>query len=322
MTITLVEISPRGGLQNERRAPSVVGGRARGAVGRLLDAGLRRIEVAAFVRADRVSQMAGAEELVAALPRGAARYSGLVLNERGLERALGTQLDEVTAVLPCTDEMLTRNQGTDVRGMLGQAARMVAVAAAASVPTTETAAVAFGCPFSGEVSEDSVRTVIATPAEAGAAEICLADTIGVGVPSQVHRLAEIATEEEPGLSLRFHFHNTRNTGYANAVAACDCGADALDASVGGFGGCPFAPGATGNIATEDLAYLLRRDVRRADANGQALCSTADWLGERLGRSVPALLGSAGDFPVAAAHPSRTDMGSSASPAASASAGWE
>jgi hydroxymethylglutaryl-CoA lyase len=296
MTMTLVDVSPRDGLQNEERALSV--GTRVELVGRLVEAGLTRIEVAAFVRPDRVPQMAGAEEVIEALPRGAASYSGLVLNERGLERALATALDEVTVVVPCTDEMSMRNQGTDVQGMLGQASRIVEAARSAGVPATVTAAVAFGCPFSGEVAEDAVRSVVVAAAEAGASEICIADTIGVGVPSQVHRLAEIVREEARGLSLRFHFHNTRNTGYANAVAACDSGADALDASVGGFGGCPFAPGATGNIATEDLAYLLRRGGWPGELDLERLCATASWLGERLGRSIPALIGRAGDFPPA------------------------
>jgi hydroxymethylglutaryl-CoA lyase len=295
--VSIVEVSPRDGLQNESR-PLSPGLRAE-LVRRAVEAGARRIEAVSFVHPDRVPQMAGAEEVMAAVPRAeGVSYAGLVLNGRGLDRALQTSVDEINVVVPCTDEMSLRNQGCDMRTMLATARDVVAAAREAGRFVTVTAAVAFGCPFSGAVDPTAVRLVAAMAAEVGADEIALADTIGVGVPAQVRTLTEVVREVAPGLDLRFHFHNTRNTGYANAAAAVEAGVRVLDASIGGFGGCPFAPAATGNIATEDIHYLLRRTGHSTGLSHDALVETATWLGERLGNRPTALLGKAGDFPTA------------------------
>jgi hydroxymethylglutaryl-CoA lyase len=301
--ISIVEVSPRDGLQNEPR-PLSPEQRAE-LVQRAVAAGAKRVEAVSFVHPGRVRQMAGAEEVMAALPRiHGVRYAGLVLNRQGLERALETAVDEVNVVVPCTDEMALRNQGCDLETMMATARDVVAAAREARRFVTVTAAVAFGCPFSGDVAPDAVRRVAAMAAEEGADELALADTIGVGVPAQVRQLTETVRMVAPDLTMRYHFHNTRNTGYANAVAAIDSGVRVLDASIGGFGGCPFAPAATGNIATEDLHYLLQRTGYSTGLQHADLVETATWLGQLLGTRPPALLGRAGDFPQHA-HVSQT-----------------
>lgn len=293
--VTLLEVSPRDGLQNEAKslAPAV---RAE-LVQRAIAAGARRIEAVSFVHPGRVPQMAGAAEVMAAVPRDpTVRYAALVLNERGLREALASDVDEVNVVVPCTDTMSERNQGRPVAEMVRGARSMVAEAKEAGVFVTVTAAVAFGCPFEGEVAPAAVRAVLEGTVPAGVDEIALADTIGVGVPRQVAELVATATAVAPGVPLRFHFHNTRNTGYANALAAVGEGVTTLDASIGGFGGCPFAPAATGNVATEDLVYLLERSGYTTDVDLDVTTATASWLGEQLERRPTALLGAAGSFP--------------------------
>ena len=255
--VTLLEVAPRDGLQNEAKslAPSI---RAE-LVTRAVSAGARRVEAVSFVHPGRVPQMAGAAEVMAALPRDPqVRYAALVLNRRGLQEALSSGVDEVNVVVPCTDSMSLRNQGRPVTDMIESARVMIREARDAGVFVTLTVAVAFGCPFEGEVDPETVRAVLTGTLDAGVDEIALADTIGVGVPRQVEQLVRLALQESPDTPLRFHFHNTRNTGYANALAAVNEGVATLDSSIGGFGGCPFAPAATGNVATEDLVYLLER----------------------------------------------------------------
>lgn len=294
----VVEVCPRDGLQNEDTALSAE--TRADLIDRLAVAGARRIEAVSFVNPKRVPQMAGAEQVLELLNRRPdVRYAGLVLNERGLDRALACDLDEVNFVVPCTEEMARRNQNTDVEAIIAATRSMVATARAAGLFATVTAAVAFGCPFSGEVPPSAVARVVDAAAEAGADEIALADTIGVGVPDQVRRLVDVVTGVAENLPLRFHFHNTRNTGYANAMRAVDLGAAALDASVGGLGGCPFAPAATGNIATEDLNYALSRSGYDTGLDHEQLVATAKWIGGELGKPVPALLGRAGPFPASA-----------------------
>ncbi|MGI8329342.1 hydroxymethylglutaryl-CoA lyase [Actinomadura scrupuli] len=298
--IELVEVGPRDGLQNE---PAILPTADKVAlIERSLAAGLRRIEAVAFVHPGRVPQMADAEAVMAAVPRPpGVSYAGLVLNPRGLDRALAAGVDEVNVVVVCTDEFSRRNQGCTVREGLANWAGIAAEARAAGLRTTVTLAAAFGCPFEGEVPAGHVLELVGRVAEAAPDEIAFADTIGVGVPAQVRTLLDGAAGLAPGVRLRCHFHNTRNTGYANALTALEHGVAALDASTGGFGGCPFAPGATGNIATEDLLYSLDRmgvstGVRMAEVAG-----TAAWLGERLHAPVPALLGRAGGFPLPPDH---------------------
>jgi hydroxymethylglutaryl-CoA lyase len=247
--------------------------------------------------------MAGAEEVLERITRPAhVRFAGLVLNERGMDRALACDLDEVNIVVPCTDEMSLRNQGQDARAMASVGQDLVRAAHESGLFAAVTAAVAFGCPFSGEVPLSAVARVFEAAAEAGADEIIVADTIGVGVPDQVADLIRLARDIAPGTPLRFHFHNTRNTGYANAMRAVAEGVKAFDSSVGGFGGCPFATAATGNIATEDLNYALTRSGHTTSLNHEALVETAQWLSSQLGTPVSALLGRAGLFvPGAATH---------------------
>lgn len=294
--VQLVEVGPRDGLQNERKVLSV--DEKVELITRAVDAGMRRVEAVSFVNPKRVPQMAGAEEVMAAIPRrDDVSYLGLVLNRRGLDRALSAGVDEVNVVVVSTEEFSRRNQGCSVAEGITAAIDIVRDARQAGVFSTVTIATAFGCPFSGEVAASWIGEMIGELVDGAAPdELALADTIGVGVPAQVKALAQVATRRAPGIPQRWHFHNTRNTGYANALTALDVGAAALDASIGGYGGCPFAPAATGNIASEDLLYALDRSAVATGINMSALVSAAEWLGVVLERDVPALLGRAGGFP--------------------------
>ncbi|HKN97659.1 MAG TPA: hydroxymethylglutaryl-CoA lyase [Pseudonocardiaceae bacterium] len=293
--VDIVEVAPRDGLQNED-VPLSVEDRI-GLIERAVAAGLRRIEAVSFVNPKRVPRMAGAEEVMAGVPRaGGVSYAGLVLNQRGLDRALAAGVDEINVVVVATDEFSRRNQGCTVDEGVAAWERIAADAHAAGVFASVTVAAAFGCPFEGEVPAGRVLELVRRVAAAGPDEIALADTIGVGVPAQVRTLLRGAAGNAPGVPLRCHFHNTRNTGYANASAALDCGVAALDASIGGVGGCPFAPAATGNIATEDLLYTLDRSEIATGARLTDVIDTAAWLAGRLGKPTPALLGRAGPFP--------------------------
>jgi hydroxymethylglutaryl-CoA lyase len=297
----IVEVGPRDGLQNE--ATILDSATKLEYVRRLLAAGIRRIEVVSFAHPARVPQMADAEEVMAGLPRapdgaaGSVSYIGLVLNRRGLDRALAAGVDEVNYVVAATESFSERNQGVSVAQALASWHDIGTAARAAGLRTTLTISVAFGCPFEGEVPPDRVANVIEEALATAPDEIAIGDTIGVGVPRQVRELAARAGATAPGVPLRMHFHNTRNTGYANALAALESGVPTLDASAGGIGGCPFAPRATGNIATEDLLYLLHRSGISTGLDLAAVAATGTWICERLGRTeAPALLGRAGDFP--------------------------
>ena len=294
--VSVVEVCPRDGLQNERTTLSP--SKRAELVVRSLAAGTTRVEAVGFVNEARVPQMAGAEQVLSLVREQVpdARLAGLVLNKPGLQRALTAAVAEVNLVVPCTDGMSLRNQGQDVAAMVRETLAMAAEARSAGAFVTLTLAVAFGCPVEGEVPVDAVRRVLANAMSDAIDEVALADTIGVGVPTQVEALAAVVEHEAPGLPQRYHFHNTRNTGYANASAAVALGVATLDASTGGFGGCPFAPAATGNIATEDLVYLLERSGHRTDIDGEQVNATAAWLGGLLGTAPTALLGRAGPFP--------------------------
>ncbi len=298
-SVEIVEVSPRDGLQNE--AVPVSTSDKLELVASLAAGGLRRVEVTSFVNPRKVPQLADAEAVCAGLPRvtGVA-WSGLVLNDRGLDRALAAGLEELNVVVVCTDTFSERNQGVDTAAGVKNWRRIADRARAAGARTTLTLAAAFGCPFEGEVSAERVRQVLAACVEQAPDEVAFADTIGVGVPPQVEALTEVAAQVASGIALRWHFHNTRNTGYANAWAALQA-ADpelplALDASAGGIGGCPFAPNATGNIATEDLVELLERGGVSTGVDLDALLPIGDWLGARLGAQVPGQLARAGRFP--------------------------
>jgi hydroxymethylglutaryl-CoA lyase/(R)-citramalyl-CoA lyase len=241
--------------------------------------------------------MAGAEEVMASLSRKAGvTYAGLVLNEKGYDRAVASGVDEVHYAFAATDEFGRRNQNATTDAGLKTALALVARARADRIPITVTVSVAFGCPFEGRVAAEKVLGIVERLMAIPADEICLADTIGVGVPSQVREL--VRGSRSLGASVGAHFHNTRNTGYANAAAALEEGVVSLDASVGGAGGCPFAPKATGNIATEDLDYLLRGMGVETGIDLDALIRCSEWLGVQLGKELPGMLSRAGDFPAA------------------------
>ena len=299
--ITLVEVGPRDGLQNEAAilAPAV---RAE-LVRRLEAAGARRIEAVSFVHPKYVPQMAGAEEVMAALPHEAGRSRiGLVLNGKGYDRALGTSVDEVNVAMSATDGFGLKNQGMGVDQQVSMLSDIVAGRAnAAGQPgatpsLSATLSCVWGCPFDGEVSVGQVEDLVGRIGALGVAEIALADTIGVGNPWAVTRVVEAARRAAPEAVLRLHFHDTRNTGLANAHAGVEAGIDVLDASVGGIGGCPFAPGATGNIATEDLVYMLERAGFASWYDLDALIGAARWIGEKIGRPTPSALSRAGGWP--------------------------
>src|SRR3954466_2136977 len=268
MAITICEVGPRDGLQNEPEtlAPSV---RAE-LVSRLAAAGLPRIEAVSFVRDDRVPQMAGAEEVVAAAQRGGAQLSGLVLNERGYERFGRTSLDRVSCTLAATEEFNRRNGNATLDEAVE---RVRAIIATAPVPATVTVSCAWGCPFEGEVDPGGVADLCERLDAAD--ELVLADTIGVATPRRVQHLVERVSIL--GKPVGAHLHNTRNTGYASAWGALAGGATVLDASIGGLGGCPFSPQATGNIATEDLVWQLERDGVRTGVDVDALAGVSTWL---------------------------------------------
>jgi hydroxymethylglutaryl-CoA lyase len=293
-SVQIVEVAPRDGLQNEAAILSTDAKLE--LIGRLAASGVRRIEATSFVNPARVPQLADSEELCARLPRGTVSWIGLVLNERGLDRAIAAEVDEVNVVVVATDTFSRRNQGVGVDEAIAAWGRIAARARAAGLRMTVTVAAAFGCPFEGEVAPERVAQVLDRCAQAQPDEVALADTIGVGVPAGVRALADVADRVAGGLPLRWHFHNTRNTGYANAIAAVERGAAALDASSGGTGGCPFAPAATGNIATEDLLYLLHRSGLATGVSAAALLPVAGLLAGALGAPVPGQLARAGLFP--------------------------
>jgi isopropylmalate/homocitrate/citramalate synthase len=288
MRVTVCDVGPRDGLQNEpdRLEPAM---RAQ-LVERLARAGLPRIEAVSFVHPDRVPQMAGAEEVVAAVRnRDGAELAGLVLNAKGYERLAQTSLDRVNVTLAATDSFSERNAGMPREQALRQARAILAAAEGDRRPSTATVSVAFGCPFEGKVDPERVVGIAAEMADAD--ELVLADTIGVATPTQVKRLVERVGGL--GKPVGAHLHNTRNTGFANAYAALEGGARILDASVGGLGGCPFAPRATGNVATEDLVYLLDGEGIESGVDLEALIDVAKWLESLLGRELPGQLYRAG-----------------------------
>jgi isopropylmalate/homocitrate/citramalate synthase len=288
MGLIVCDVGPRDGLQNEAAvlAPAV---RAE-LCERLAAAGLPRVEAVSFVRDDRVPQMAGAEEVVAALGASATRFSGLALNEKGYERLAASGLREVHVAFAVTESFQQRNAGSSVEEGLEAANAIVRRARADGIEATVTLSVALGCPFEGRVDPGRVLELAA---RVEADEVVVADTIGVATPTQVRRLVEGVAAL--GKRVGAHLHNTRNTGYANALAALEGGASVLDASVGGLGGCPFAPRATGNIATEDLVYLLEGEGIATGLDLDALIATSQWMESVLGRPLEGLLYRAGRF---------------------------
>lgn len=298
--IQVVEVGPRDGLQNEKTVldPAVRADLVR----RLEAAGAKRIEAVSFVHPRYVPQMAGAEDVMAALPHRPGRSRiGLVLNGKGYDRALAAGVDEVNVSVSVTNGFGLKNQGLAVKDQLvmlgGIVARRDNAKAIEGAPSLSAMiSCVWGCPFDGEVSADQVADMVGAIAQMGVHEIGLADTIGAGDPWTVTTKVEAARAAAPNATLRLHFHDTRNTGLANAYAAIEAGIDVLDASVGGIGGCPFAPGATGNIATEDLVYMLERGGYSTGYDLDALIRTARWIGQAVGRPAPSALSRAGGFP--------------------------
>jgi hydroxymethylglutaryl-CoA lyase len=295
MNVDLVEVGPRDGLQSEGLVLPTTTKIA--LVERLIGAGLRRIEVTSFVNPKRVPQMADAEAVLAGLPRRAGvSFIGLVLNRRGFDRAQIAGCDAVGMAVVASETFNRRNQGVGTEESIAEWRSIAAAAHAAGIQPNVTISTAFGCPFEGEVAAARVLDVAMRCAESDPVEIALADTVGVAVPTQVADLFGALRERLPGMPLRAHFHNTRNTGIANVHAAIAAGVRAIDASVGGIGGCPFAPAATGNVATEDVLYLLNRMGVATGVSIDALIDTAHWLETQIGKPVPGMLAKAGNFP--------------------------
>ncbi|HWG70100.1 MAG TPA: hydroxymethylglutaryl-CoA lyase [Steroidobacteraceae bacterium] len=293
--VEMVEVSPRDGLQNE----SVLFTTAQKLelIGRALDAGVRRIEANSFVNPKLVPQMADADAVAAALPRrDGVIFIGLVLNKRGALRAMEAGMDELGAVCAASDGFATRNQGMTSDASLAMCCDVVRLARVQGRRAQITISTAFGCPFDGEIDPSRVVEMARTAAAAGPVEVAIADTIGVASPGEVSALVERVAAAIKPLPVRVHFHNTRNTGLANVWAAVTAGAKTVDASLGGIGGCPFAPRATGNVPTEDVAYMLERSGYRTGLDLDSLIASARWLAGTMGRDVPGMLSRAGAFP--------------------------
>ena len=288
----LREVGPRDGLQNEQQVLPVE--TRLELIRRLAGTGLRRIEAASFVNPERVPQMAGAEEVAAGLDSGdGILFTGLALNERGYDRLRETGLGEVSFALAATETFSQRNAGASVEDSVAAGERIVSRAPEDGIRSSVTISVAFGCPFEGPVDPDRVVALAERVVAAGPDELVLADTIGVATPTQARRLLERVGAL--GTPVGGHFHNTRNTGFANAYTALEAGVSLLDASVGGLGGCPFAPKATGNVATEDLVYLLEGEGVATGVDLDRLIEVPQWLEELLGRQLEGYVYRAGPF---------------------------
>jgi len=293
--ITLVEVGPRDGLQSE---PEILPTDSKVIfIEKAIDAGVRRLEVASFVHPKLVPQMADAEALIEKLPqRDDVSYIGLIMNERGLDRALTTEIHEIGMVVVASDTYNRKNQGCSTSESVSAWQSISAKAKSEGLRANVMISSAFGCPYEGEVKIGHVIDLAKQLVDAGPAELGIADSIGVAVPDQVSELLGRVKEVIGDIPLRCHFHNTRNTGLANAQAAVVAGVTYLDASIGGIGGCPFAPAATGNIPTDDLLYMLDRSGVETGVSLEKIIDVSRWLEEELGRSVPALLPKAGGFP--------------------------
>ncbi len=294
--IEMVEVSPRDGLQNEKALISTADKLA--LIERALAAGVRRMEVASFVNPKAVPQMADAEAVCAGLPvRGDVTYIGLVMNARGADRALATgRIDQLGAVSVTTDTFAMANQGQTSDGSVAAAREIILAARAAGRMGQVTIAAAFGCPFEGEVPQERVLAMAEALSAAGPVEIGLADTIGVANPRHVSSLVNQVRTLIAPIPVRVHFHNTRGTGLANVWAAIEAGARTVDASIGGLGGCPFAPGAAGNVATEDVVYMLERAGVRTGLDLALLTATNHWLAQVMERTLPGMVAVAPVFP--------------------------
>ena len=293
--VELVDVAPRDGLQSQ---PKLVSTDVKlELVSRLIDAGIRRMEVVSFVNPKRVPQMADVDELLKQLPeRDDVTYIGLVLNMRGFERAVDTRVDEINCVVVASDTFNQKNQGATTEVSMQNVEKIAQEVTSTALSAGVTIGASFGCPFEGEVPVDHVVTLAGRLADMGFAEIALADTIGAAGPSDVQELVSKVSRVIGDARLRCHFHNTRNTGVANAYVAIQEGVRVLDASCGGVGGCPFAPAATGNVATEDLLYMINRMRMDTGVDVEKIIETALWLEGPLEASMPAMVTRAGVFP--------------------------
>lgn len=294
-SISIIEVGPRDGLQSE---PKVLSTEIKlDFINRAIDAGIRRMEVTSFVHPKRVPQMADAEAVVRGLPqRDDFTAIGLVLNKRGFERARDVGIDEIGMAVIATETYNQRNNGASTQESIDAWLEMSREAKQAGMRANVMVSSAFGCPFEGEVPLQRVLDIVSQIMEGDPVELGFADSIGVGVPNQVTDMVGAVKDLFPNVPLRFHFHNTRNTGLANAQAAVTAGVDSLDASIAGIGGCPFAPAATGNIPTDDLLYMLDRSGVTTGVALDKIIETSLWLEEQLGQNTPAMLPKAGIFP--------------------------
>lgn len=293
--VEIIDVGPRDGLQSQ--ATLVDTAMKLQFIERLIDAGVRRIEVASFVNPKRVPQMADVDELLTQLPaRDDVQFIGLVLNRRGFDRALAAGIEQINCTTVASETFCERNQGASISEMHATIEGIVAEAKAAKIFCGVTIAASFGCPFEGEIDQKRVIEMARDFADMGVDEIALADTIGVAVPSDVRRLLDALIAQVHGVPVRVHFHNTRNTAIANVYAALESGVRIIDASCGGVGGCPFAPGATGNVATEDVLYVLQRMGLDTGIDLEKIIATAKWLEGPLGAPMPAMVSRAGAFP--------------------------
>jgi hydroxymethylglutaryl-CoA lyase len=293
--VSIIEVGPRDGLQSE---PEILPTAAKVEfIERAIAAGIRRLEVTSFVHPKRVPQMADAEAVIAALPRRPdVTYIGLVLNRKGFERAQATGIHEIGMAVVASDTYNQRNQGVPTAESVKAWLDIAKAAKAAGIRANVMISSAFGCPYEGEVPLGRVLDLVSQVMEGEPVELGLADSIGVGVPDQVTEMIAAVRSRAPGVPIRCHFHNTRNTGLANAQAAVVAGVASLDASIGGIGGCPFAPAATGNIPTDDLVYMLDRQGIATGVSLERIIETSQWLQAQLGRGTPAMLPKAGIFP--------------------------
>jgi hydroxymethylglutaryl-CoA lyase len=298
--VEIVDVGPRDGIQSQ---PTILDTSTKlDFITRLIDAGVRRIEVASFVNPKRVPQMADIDALVGRLPKNDdVKFIGLVLNRRGFERAAESGIDQINCTTVASETFCQRNQGASIADMDKTIAEIVVESRTRGLFFGVTIGASFGCPFEGEIDPKRVADMARRFADLGVDEIALADTIGVAVPTDVNRLLDLVMPVVGDTPLRAHFHNTRNTGIANVYAAIQAGVRIIDASCGGLGGCPFAPGATGNVATEDILYMLERMGMETGISIHKIIDTAKWLEKPLGSPMPAMVSRAGVFPVSAVN---------------------
>ena len=293
--VSILEVGPRDGLQSEPEIlPTEI---KKEFITRTINAGIKNIEVTSFVHPKKVPQMADAEKLVESLPdRDDVTYIGLIMNQRGFERARDCGIDEVGMVIVSTDTYNMKNQNVVTQQSIDNWLDIASSAKSAGIRTSVVIACSFGCPYEGEVDPEHIASIAEQILKGEPDVLGLADSVGVAVPNQIKTTFSLIKELAPTIPLRTHLHNTRNTGLANAAAAVEVGVSIIDASTGGIGGCPFAPKATGNIPTDDLLYMLDRSGIETGVNLKEIVKTTNWLENQLGRSVPAMVPKAGIFP--------------------------